>query len=289
MNSPIYSNELLGDSCDSKIEKYNIPLLAQKTVDNINNKITFIEHGVYIFVQYKEEKYIVNGFAEDVFWNMVNALYKLIHDCDNGMLEIFLQTVKNDGKQVLGMFEVTGNLEAEKCDKAIEFIKKIKDMRIFHYHNMSPDDEMDIRLKKRVEKTFHKIYKKNNKTSNEKEWEKYIEWVCKNCENIRLLLEKRLSFFETNATELQKTRMCNAYYESIERYCDKMLYRIIEGILRKKRENRNPAYIQSFIKNNDDIIKEKAKELMKKAKCRVEPYHVIFEATETIMNQNCFK
>lgn len=285
MSSPIYSNDVLTDNADTKIQKYIIPLLLQDSVDNINEKIMFVKHGVYIFIQYKEERYIINSFAEDVFWNMVNALYKLVHDCDNGMLDVFLQVVEANGMQALKMFEVTDNLEKEKLNEATDFIKKIKEMRIVHYHNMSPDDQLDTYLKGRVQKALQKISNNNAGPQSEGDWERCIKWICRNCENIYSLLEKRLDFFETDATKEQRKKMLHKYYESIGNYCDKIMYKVIKSILRKKRGEKNNFYIQSLINEKSEIIKEKAKELIKNSDYKVEPYHAIFEAADTIMNQ----
>lgn len=64
MIPPIYSNDKIIN--DEKVKKNIIILLSDETIKELNNKLTFTDHGIYIFSQYKEKRYIINGYAETI-------------------------------------------------------------------------------------------------------------------------------------------------------------------------------------------------------------------------------
>ena len=133
MRAPIYSNNPPLHDNDCKLQNRFIALLSDSIVDQINKSLTFVEHGIFLFIQYKENAYIVNSFPEEVFWNMINGLYKLIHDCSNEILDMFLQVVIKDGLQEIQPFQLTEETKVQKFENAKEFIKDIENMRIAHF------------------------------------------------------------------------------------------------------------------------------------------------------------
>ena len=50
MIPPIYSNDKIIN--DEKVKKNIIILLSDETIKELNNKLTFTDHGIYIFYQY---------------------------------------------------------------------------------------------------------------------------------------------------------------------------------------------------------------------------------------------
>ena len=105
MVAPIYSNDKIIN--DEKLQRNIISLLSENTVKDLNSKLTLVDHGIYIFSQYREKRYIINDYAENIFWNMVSRLYVLLHDCGLDVLPYFLEVVQADGKQAIKPYPPT--------------------------------------------------------------------------------------------------------------------------------------------------------------------------------------
>jgi len=286
MSSPIYSNDFEALDSDDKLKRHAISLLSKATVDDINTRLTFVKHGIFIFIQYRENSYIVNGFTEDVFWNIISNLYKLIHDCSGEIIKIFLQTVPHDGKEVLKPFNLTDINKAGKFDAALEFIQDIENMRIVHYHNMKPDSEQDKSRIKKVERKLEKISGNNAGPKTEVEWDKCISWVHTNCERIYMLLDERLKFLQTNATSTQRDSLRNQYYSRLEDFYEKSMFDIIKGLLRKKHiDNKDTSRIQALVNTNKEEIAQKALDLIENSSKRADPYYAVVQAADIILTQ----
>lgn len=54
MVAPIYSNDKITN--DEKLQRNIISLLSENTVKDLNSKLTFVDHGIYIFSQYREKR-----------------------------------------------------------------------------------------------------------------------------------------------------------------------------------------------------------------------------------------
>lgn len=284
MCSPIYSNNPPENGYDSKLEKHFISLLSDATVSDINAKLTFVKHGIYLFIQYKEIGYVVNSFPEEVFWNMVNGIYRLIHDCSDKILELFLQVVKKDGFQAIKPFEQTDDHKVQQFEDAMEFIKDIENMRIVHFHNMKTDSKTDKDKERKVEKRFQKILNNTTGPQSQAEWEHCITWIYKNCKNIQALLEERIKFLQTEATEEQRKRLCEKYYSCIRDYYNGIMFEIIKDILRKKRENyKDCIRILALVKENEKDIADKAIMLIQNANDRADPYLAALQAADIIL------
>ena len=286
MCSPIYSNNPPENGYDSKLEKHFISLLSDATVSDINAKLTFVKHGIYLFIQYKEMGYVVNSFPEEVFWNMVNGLYRLIHDCSDKILELFLQVVKKDGFQAIKPFKQTDAHKVQQFEDAMEFIKDIENMRIVHFHNMKTDSITDKDKERKVEKKFQKILNNTIGPKSEAEWEHCITWIYKNCKNIQELLEERIKFLQTEATEEQRKLLCEKYYSCIRVYYNGIMFEIIKEILRKKRESyKDCTRILALVKENEEDIANKAIVLIQNADRRADPYLAALQAADIILTQ----
>lgn len=286
MSAPIYSNNLPVEGCDPKIEKRVISLLSDATVNHINAEVTFVKHGIYIFIQYKEKGYIINGFSEEVFWDIINGLYCLLHDCGNDVLRLFLQVVRNDGLQITKPFEATDNAKAQKYEDAIQFINDIENMRIVHHHNMKPDGEVAKAKVRKMEKRFREILKNKTGPQNNTEWERCIVWVYNNCKQMQELLDERLNFLQTKATPTQKSCLCTKYYRCLESYFDENMFEIIRDVLRKRRAKFNDKmWIQSLVNDNKLDIANKAIVLIKNSIIRVDPYCAALQAADIILTQ----
>lgn len=287
MSLPIYSNNSSKDDYDSMLEKHFILLLSDATVNELNSKLTFVKHGIYLFIQYKEKGYIVNSFPEEVFWSMINGLYRLIHDCSKEILELFLQVVQKDGFRVTKPFNPTDIANIKKFEDTMEFVKDIENMRIVHYHNMKPDSEIDKSRIRKVEKKFLKILNSTTGPHTDMEWERCIAWIYKNCKQLHELLEERLKFLQAEATQEQQNCLCDKYYYCLQNYYERTMFEIIKDVLRKKRtKNRDAALIQALgNKYKDDIVK-KAIMLIKTATDRTDPYQAVIQAADTILTQN---
>lgn len=286
MCSPIYSNNPPENGYDSKLEKHFISLLSDATVSDINAKLTFVKHGIYLFIQYKEMGYVVNSFPEELFWNMVNGLYRLIHDCSDKILELFLQVVKKDGFQAIKPFKQTDAHKVQQFEDATEFIKDIENMRIVHFHNMKTDSITDKDKERKVEKKFQKILNNTIGPKSEAEWEQCITWIYKNCKNIQELLEERIKFLQTEATEEQRKLLCEKYYSCIRAYYNGIMFEIIKDILRKKRENyKDCTRILALVKENEEDIANKAIVLIQNTDSRADPYLAALQAADIILTQ----
>ncbi len=282
--NPIYSNHSTNDYPDQKLEKHVLILLSRETVDNINKRLSFAEHGIYIFIQYEEKAYIINGFSEDVFWSMVNGLYKLIHDCGNGMINNLLQEVPNDGFKSLSPFNVTERDMAQKLSGAKEFIIDIENMRTVNYHNMKPSSTIDQASIKKAEKRFQDILQNSKKPQTNAEWEGCISWVYRNCKILYKLINERLDFLETGATDKQQAYFCEKYYKCLNDYFQGNMYNIIKEALKKRRrDNINKLFIQSLVNKYKDKVSEKAVELVKCSDKRADPYFAAIQAADTIV------
>lgn len=247
---------------------------------------TFVKHGIYLFIQYKEIGYIVNSFPEEVFWNMINGLYQLTHDCGNEVLEMFLQIVRRDGFEVLKPFKITDDDKVQKFENAVEFIADIENMRIAHYHNMKPDSEVDKARVRKAKNKFQMILRNVAEPKSDAEWECCIAWIYKNCKHMQELLEERLKFMQTEATQEQKNRLCETYYSCIEKFCNRNMFEIIKDVLKKKRKKYNDRRrIQSLINENKEDIANKAIMLIKNSTCRADPYHAALQAVDIILTQ----
>ena len=285
MSSPIYSNDFEVLDSNYVLKKHFIYLLSGATVDDINTRLTFVKHGIFIFMQYKENAYIVNSYPEDVFWNIINSLYKLIHDCGGEIIKIFLQIVHNDGKEVLKPFSLTDKNLVRKFEAALDFVQDIENMRIVHYHNMKPDSEQDNSRIKKVENKLKQISGNSVTPITDAEWERCIYWIHTNCEQIYILLDERLMFLQTNSTLTQKNNLCNQYYCRLEDFYERIMFDIIKSLLRKKRTDNDANRIQSLVNVNKGEIVKKAVELIKKSSVRADPYHAVIQAADTILTQ----
>ena len=193
MVAPIYSNDKIIN--DEKLQRNIISLLSENTVKDLNSKLTFVDHGIYIFSQYREKRYIINDYAENIFWNMVSRLYVLFHDCGLDVLPYFLEVVQADGKQAIKPYPVTPNSDIQQFERATEFIENIKVLRHSEQHNMKPDSVIDKGKERKREKILCGISNKKIPQT-ESDWEKCIQWITNNCSNLYCLLNKRLVFLE---------------------------------------------------------------------------------------------
>lgn len=280
MNAPIYSNDKIIN--DEKARKNIISLLSDDTIKKINSRLTFAVHGIYIFSQYKEKGYIINGYAETIFFNLVSRLYVLLHDCGLNVLPFFLEIVEPDGRQSIKPYPVTSNSDKIQFEEANTFILDIKVLRHSEQHNMKPDslgDEGKIRKRKKI---LYKILKKETPQT-EADWEKCIQWIASNCDNLYTLLSKRLDYLEKDSTSSQKQFLLGGYYRCLREYYNRILVSVIGEVLRKRRKCCNEAYIHAIAEKNGEQIIEKAIELLKVSDTRIDPYKVILQGVDLYM------
>lgn len=277
MVAPIYSNDKIIN--DEKLQRNIISLLSENTVKDLNSKLTFVDHGIYIFSQYREKRYIINDYAENIFWNMVSRLYVLLHDCGLDVLPYFLEVVQADGKQAIKPYPVTPNSDIQQFERATEFIENIKVLRHSEQHNMKPDSVIDKGKERKREKILCGISNKKIPQT-ESDWEKCIQWITNNCSNLYCLLNKRLVFLEEEATEAQKNFLLGGYYGCLERYFNRILVSVIAEVLRKRRKRYNEIYIEAIAKEKSKEIVDKSIELLKSSVKSVDPYKVILQAVD---------
>lgn len=277
MGAPIYSNDKT--ITDEKLQRNIIPLLSENVVQDLNNKVTFVNHGIYIFSQYCEKTYIINGYAESIFWNMVSRLYVLLHDCGMDILPYFLEVVKDDGKQAIKPYPITPYGDIQQFEMATEFIANIIALRHSEQHNMKPDSIVDRGKERKRKKLLCNISNKNNPQT-ETDWEKCIQWITDNCSNLYCLLNKRLLFLEEEATPLQKDFLLGGYYGCLEKSYNRILDSVIVEVIRKQHKAYNEIYIQAIVKEKGKEIISKAIELLKNSVKTVDPYKVILQAVD---------
>lgn len=282
MAAPIYSNDKIIN--DEKLQKHIISLLSENTVENLNSKLTFANHGIYIFSQYKEKRYIINDYAENIFWNMVSRLYVLLHDCGLDVLPFFLEVVKADGKQAIKPYPVTPSNDIHQFERATKFIESIIVLRHSEQHNMKPDSTIDTGKERKREKILREVSKKEIPQT-ESDWEKCIQWITSNCNNLYCLLNKRLVFLEEEATQTQKNFLLAGYYGCLERYYNRILVSVIMEVLRKRRKEYTEIYIKAIAGKNGKEIIDKSIELLKTSVKSVDPYKVILQAVDFYINQ----
>ena len=277
MVAPIYSNDKIIN--DEKLQRNIISLLSENTVKDLNSKLTFVDHGIYIFSQYREKRYIINDYAENIFWNMVSRLYVLLHDCGLDVLPYFLEVVQADGKQAIKPYPVTPNSDIQQFERATEFIENIKVLRHSEQHNMKADSVIDKGKERKREKILCGISNKKIHQT-ESDWEKCIQWITNKCSNLYCLLNKRLVFLEEEATEAQKNFLLGGYYGCLERYFNRILVSVIAEVLRKRRKGYNEIYIEAIAKEKSKEIVDKSIELLKSSVKSVDPYKVILQAVD---------
>lgn len=289
MNEPIYSN-YCGIQENLVREEHYIPLLQAKYVDEINQKLTFKKHGFFVFIQYQENPYIVNGFAEAVFWEMVNALYKLLHDSGNEQLNIFLGIVEANGMQTLQPFAVTGTEDKKKLEQIDEFRKRVNDLRLYHSHNMKPDSPEDSIRQNKVEAWLKKYSREGSICLKNQEWERCITYLHKQSVELERFLDKRMLFLENNSASMQKERISSLYYDALKKYYLRNMLEIIKDYVKKERKSHagfavNIQLISSWKNTADDQIANKAVELIKYSTRRVDPYRAVLEAVDTVFEE----
>lgn len=281
MDTPIYSDTTM-TTLDEKMKRCVIEILSQNTIDGINASITVIKHGIYIFPQYKERNYIINGYAEVKFWCIASRLYVLFHDCGGEIVKTILDVVYKDGRQVFKPFEITPNGEINNFSVALEFIENIEILRHLEQHGMKPDSLEDKSKVQKGIKLLKKITGKDEPYS-ENDWERCISWLNSNSVGIYNLLKSRIDFIEVKASETQKENLIRIYYSSLEKYFEKNLYNIVQSVCRKNHRYDRGINIEAIIKiHRDDIIKEAIK-LLSTATSGVDPFIAAVQATDTFM------
>ena len=292
MSEPIYSNHC-GDQEDLVKKEHHIPLLRAERVDEINQKLTFKEHGFFVFIQYTEQPYIVNGFAETVFWETVNALYKLLHDSGNEQLDLFLGTGNKNGMQVLRPFGAISTDDRKKLEQLDEFRKRVNDLRLYHCHNMKPDSPEDQDRKDRVEEWLKKYSRASDADLKEQEWEGCITYLYKKSVELEQILDKRLLFLETKAEQLQQTGLCSLYYKALKGYYLRNMLEILKNYVKKARKQHPGFPVTSYMllawKNESEKqIADTAVELIQNAQKRVDPYKAVLEAADTVFKEKSY-
>lgn len=284
MDTPIYSDAKIS-IIDDKFKRCVIEILSQNKVDEINESITVVKHGIYFFPQYKERKYIINGYAEDVFWKIVSRLYVLFHDCGCEMIKRMLEVVYKDGMQVLKPFDVTPGSETHKFEDALLFIDKIENLRHLEQHAMKPDSNADTYRVQKGKKLLTEIIRKNEPYS-EHDWESCINWLNKNCTFLCNLLQDRIKFIEENATENQQEQLKGFYYSSLTHYFENNLYNIVLCVLRNSRRNDSNMNVEVIIRIHKTSIIQQSLDLLKKSGFKVDPFKAAVQATDTFMHNN---
>ncbi|AEY65740.1 hypothetical protein [Clostridium sp. BNL1100] len=280
MDTPIYSDDQFIDK-DDALQKYIIKLLSESTIKDINSRLTFVNHGIYIFSQYREKRYIINGFAEDLFWTMTSRLYVLLHDCGTRVIKCILQVIHNDGKQILKPFLVTSDTDIVLFDRANKFIDDIKILRNSEQHCMKLDSIVDEANERKCKIILKKICG-NEIPKTQNEWGKCIHWILDNCNNMYVLLNERLLFAEKNATESQKQYLLGGYYSCLEEYYEgnQVMFNVICEIFRTRHKPFNKIYIQAIVSRDTHQIINKFMELIKSSPLRVDPYKVVLQAAD---------
>ena len=278
MIAPIYSNnKTIGK--ENELRRHIIAMLSEDTIQEINSKITFVSHGIYLFSQYKERRYIINGYAEEVFWNMISRLYVLLHDCGSDVLLFFLKPVPNDGKQAIKPFPVTSGSDAKRFEKAKTFVENIKILRHTEQHNMKPDSVRDMAKERNRKKLLKKILKKEDPETQE-DWEKCICWIRNECNNIYELLCERLEFVEKEATKSQKDFLLSGYYGQLAIHFDRYISDILAELIRRNRKRCGDAYLKAMVEKNKTEIINKSIELLKSSVRSVDPYKAILQTAD---------
>ena len=267
MITPIYS-DTYEKNIPEAIKKHIIPLLQDETVQEFNNQITFIRHGIYIFPQYKAKRYIINGFQEEIFAKMVSRLYTLLHDSSGDILLLFLEIVVKDGMQMLKPFPITTEAEQEQFEKARKFVDSINILRQTEQHNMKPDSKNDCSTLRKQEKILKEI-SKNRMPETQEEWENCISWIRRNCDNLVVLLNER--FF------------VERYYFCLRTYYKKNMFDILKEVSFRKHKKTNKMFIQANCEKYKEEIADKAIELLKRAKTPVDPYKAVLQIVQNYL------
>ena len=274
--TPIYS-DTYDANIPEELKKHIIPLLKDDIVQGFNNQLTFIDHGIFIFPQYKSGRYIINAYPEDIFNKVVSKLYTLLHDCGSDILMLFLEIVVEDGKQALKPFPITPMNEQHLFKNASEFVDSINILRQSEQHNMKPDSKIDRSTLRKREKILKRI--SNDKMpETQEEWERCILWIRNNCENLAVLLNARLSFVEKESSDLQKEIIVDKYYTSLRTYYKKNMFDILKDV--SYRKSKNVMYIRAICEKYKEEIANNAIELLKKAKTPIDPYKVVLQIAQ---------
>lgn len=278
MDTPIYSNDIdaiTGSLFSNRV----ISLLSEVTVCDFNGRFTDIPHGVFIFPQYKEKAYIINGYAEDVFKSSITQLYVLLHDSAYRMIHFLLEPVQKDGKEAIKPFLVTDSTDKENMEQAESFIYDIESVRHYEQHLIKRDSEVD----KATERAYRKVLKKITKKEvleTQDDWEKCINWIVKNCNIIEGILDKRIRFIVEDATDAQKQFFLGGYYGCLEKYYEKNLEDVVQTVYQRRHDKKTKAYIKAIVQEKEEELIDEAIKLLKKSDRAIDPYVVIVQATD---------
>lgn len=280
MDAPIYSNDKRIET-DCVLQKRVILLLSDKVIQNINYELSIVDHGIFFFPQYKEKKYIINSFPEEVFWNIVSRLYALLHDCGGKFLYDFFECVSSDGKQLIKPFPVTTNNDQVRLLRVQKFIVNLENLRHTEQHNMKPDSLLDRKLENNRRNIFKKIVKKEILCNDE--WEQCISWLKKESDNLYTLLYERVQFLKEDATDLQKESLIGRYYNCLENYYERIMADVFKEVNYKKRKSCKGSYIKAMINKHQGEIIEQSLILLKKSSNKIDPYKVILQVVDSFI------
>ncbi len=282
MDTPIYSNNIAATK-DEVLCKRIIHLLSETAVYNLNNKLTYIPHGICIFPQYKEKAYIINGYPENIFKSSVSRVYALLHDCGYKMVKFLLEPVVKDGMESLKPFLITEASDKILLEDAQKFIYDIEKIRHYEQHAMKVDSAVDKATEREYRRVLNKIINKDNPDTQD-EWDRCVHWIVKNCNAIESILKERIKYIEEEANQSQKDFFCNTYYNCLEYYYEKIIDDVVETVYRNRHERKNKAFIKSIVEANRSKLVEEAIALLKKSEMVIDPYKVIVQATDLYLN-----
>lgn len=283
MDRPILSNVIQEQTSDFKDKVPSI--LSTQRVKELNRIITCSPYGIFIFVQYNEKPYPVNGFDQDLFISIVNNLYKLYKDCGKTLLKYFLSHESNvHGKNASSqVFSFLGGINPNRLKAANKHYKDAITLRSYNSHSQYPDSPGDQENIENCKRWFLRFCGQEA-PSTEEHWSQCNRELVR-CSNLLYsTLKQRLEEFEESATDKQRLDLQKWYYDcSFDCFDISVLARSVFGIFRQRRNQRTLREATAYAKSNLTDLKRKYQHKLQMSQTPVDPYKVLVETIDAFV------
>ena len=280
MKEVIYSTDIFNKEY-TELQKLVPKVLSGKRVQELNSIVTCVAHGIFVFFQYSEKKFPINGFYEDLFTNNVRNLYILFHDCGRSLLKYYVKDRAPTGMAALGEFTEKEDISPVVFSSVSKNIANIELLRSYFSHAQLSENSMDQKDLQNSEKWFSQACGEKM-PSTQKKWCKCNKRIVQAADEVYNVLYKRLSCFEKNHTEMQKELLLSKYYVACCQSLYQVSFRAVKHMYKKHRMSDGSIVIKAFFDENKGEIMDKTIQMLRKASQPIDPYKVFLQAIEIV-------
>lgn len=280
MEQPILSNCIPENTPELM---FKVPsILTKKNIDELNSILSCSKCGIFVFVQYNEKPYPINGFEQDLFRNNVTSLYNLYKDCGKDFLKYFLSYDENGLDSITGTmkFSFLGGINLNRLKAVNKHYHDTITIRSYYDHNQYPDSPSDQENFKKCKMWFLRFCKHENPIT-EAHWSICNNELVRGSNLLYSILKQRLEEFEQTATDKQRTDLQKWYYDySFDCFDTNVLIRCIYGIFKRRRSPKAWQEASAYGRSNLSDIKQKYKLKLQMCQKPVDPYKVLVETID---------